>query len=77
MWRITVVLNTLLMLVLAICSAVGLSQAQNQVVQYPAMQCIWPDKAGLFPTEPGYDDRFSAMQRLLTNNSEQDVKPNA
>jgi hypothetical protein len=37
---------------------------------YPAMQCVWPDKAGLFPTDPGYDDRFFALQRLL-NNSEQ------
>ena len=33
---------------------------------YPAMQCIWPDKAGLFPYEAGYDSRFSTLQRLLS-----------
>jgi hypothetical protein len=38
---------------------------------YPAMQCIWPDKAGVFPNEPEYDSRFTALQRILTNNSEQ------
>lgn len=32
---------------------------------YPAMQCIWPDKAGRFPGEPGYDERFLALQKLL------------
>ncbi len=43
---------------------------------YPAMQCIWPDKAGLFPYEVGYDSRFSSLQRLLTNNSEQVMDAN-
>jgi hypothetical protein len=38
---------------------------------YPVMQCIWPDKQGLFPTETGYDTRFRQLQRLLTSNSEQ------
>ena len=38
---------------------------------YPAMQCIWPDKAGVFPMENGYDTRFFQLQRLLTSGSEQ------
>ena len=33
---------------------------------YPAMQCIWPDKEGRFPGEAGYDERFLALQSLLT-----------
>lgn len=33
---------------------------------YPAMQCIWPDGNGIFPLESGYDDRYSALQLLLT-----------
>jgi hypothetical protein len=34
---------------------------------YAAMQCIWPDKAGVFPNEPGYDSRFAALQRIITD----------
>jgi hypothetical protein len=43
---------------------------------YPAMQCIWPDKSGVFPNEQGYDTRFFQLQRLLTNNSEPVGAPN-
>lgn len=39
---------------------------------YPAMQCIWPDKAGVFPDESGYDTRVFQIQRVLKNNSESD-----
>ncbi len=38
---------------------------------YPAMQCIWPDKSGLFPGDEGYDSRFYSLQKILTNESEQ------
>lgn len=33
--------------------------------QFPALQCIWPDKQGMLPWEPGFDGRFFQQQRLL------------
>jgi hypothetical protein len=33
--------------------------------EFPALQCVWPDKAGKFPWEPGYDSRFFDLQRVL------------
>src|SRR5262249_23241138 len=32
---------------------------------FPVLQCLWPDKAGVFPGEPGYDSRFFDFQRVL------------
>jgi hypothetical protein len=32
---------------------------------FPVLQCVWPDKKGVFPWEPGYDARFFRVQRLL------------
>jgi hypothetical protein len=32
---------------------------------FPAVQCVWPDKRGVFPWEPDYDARFFEVQRLL------------
>ena len=32
---------------------------------FPALQLVWPDKAGLFPWECGCDQRFQAMQHKL------------
>jgi hypothetical protein len=31
-----------------------------------AVQCVWPDKAGLFPGEPGCDAEVEALQPDLT-----------
>ncbi len=30
-----------------------------------AMQCLWPDKAGLFPDEPGFNSEIAHLQPLL------------
>ncbi len=32
---------------------------------FPLLQCVWPDKQGLFPWEPEYDSRFFQAQRIL------------
>jgi hypothetical protein len=32
---------------------------------FPAVQMIWPDKAGLFPSEAGFDERFRNEQPML------------
>jgi hypothetical protein len=32
---------------------------------FPMLQLVWPDKAGLFPWEDGYDADFFALQRVL------------
>ena len=33
----------------------------------PALQCIWPDKAGVFPHETGFDQRFRPLQTDLSS----------
>jgi Domain of unknown function (DUF4262) len=32
---------------------------------FSVLQCLWPDKQGVFPWEPGYDSRFFELQRVL------------
>jgi len=32
---------------------------------FPALQLVWPDKAGLFPWQLGYDEEYGSQQRLL------------
>lgn len=32
---------------------------------YPALQMVWPDKAGRFPWEPGFDTTFAPLQPIL------------
>ncbi len=32
---------------------------------FPVLQCVWPDKEGIFPWEPGYDSRYFDVQRVL------------
>ena len=32
---------------------------------FPVLQLVWPDKAGLFPWDEGFDERFSNDQPLL------------
>lgn len=36
-----------------------------RALDFSVLQCIWPDKAGVFPWEPGYDSRFFDVQRVL------------
>lgn len=33
---------------------------------FPAIQLVWPDRAGKFPWEPGYDRSFCALQPILS-----------
>jgi hypothetical protein len=33
--------------------------------EFPVLQCLWPDKAELFPWQPDYDARFFQLQRVL------------
>jgi hypothetical protein len=33
---------------------------------FPVLQCVWPDKAGVFPWETGYDVRFQRAQPMLS-----------
>ncbi|WP_338846304.1 DUF4262 domain-containing protein [Massilia sp. W12] len=32
---------------------------------FPAIQLVWPDKAGVFPWQDGYDQRYFQLQRVL------------
>jgi hypothetical protein len=32
---------------------------------FPVLQCVWPDKQGVFPWQPGYDSHFFQLQRVL------------
>ena len=32
---------------------------------FPAIQLVWPDKAGVFPWQEGYDQRYFQLQRVL------------
>jgi len=36
-----------------------------RTLRFPVLQCVWPDKAGVFPWEAGYDSRFFQAQRIL------------
>jgi hypothetical protein len=36
-----------------------------RTLDFPVLQCVWPDKAGLFPWDAGYDSRFFDAQRVL------------
>jgi len=36
-----------------------------RTLDIPVLQCVWPDKAGIFPWQPGYDSRFFDLQRIL------------
>lgn len=38
---------------------------QSLEMPFPALQLVWPDRAGLFPWQNGYDGRFSKLQRVL------------
>ena len=32
---------------------------------FPALQLVWPDKAGIFPWQDGYDQRYHQLQNVL------------
>jgi hypothetical protein len=32
---------------------------------FPVLQCVWPDKKGIFPWEEGFESRFFFNQRIL------------
>ena len=36
-----------------------------RTLDFPVLQCVWPDKSGVFPWESGYDSRFFDLQRIL------------
>jgi len=38
---------------------------QSVETDFPVIQMVWPDKAGKFPWEQGYDKRYLALQPLL------------
>jgi hypothetical protein len=36
-----------------------------RTLDFPVLQCLWPDKSGIFPWQPEYDSRFFDLQRVL------------
>jgi hypothetical protein len=36
-------------------------------LEFPVLQCVWPDKSGLFAWQDGYDHRFDRLQPILAN----------
>lgn len=34
-------------------------------VDFPVLQCVWPDLQGIFPWEPNYTERFRSLQHGL------------
>jgi hypothetical protein len=43
----------------------GFAQWFNEYEPFPALQLFWPDKAGKFPWEPTYDEKYRLDQPLL------------
>ena len=43
----------------------GFAQWFNDYESFPAIQLFWPDKAGKFPWEPTYDEKYRFDQPLL------------
>ena len=37
-----------------------------QGIDYPCLSLVWPDEAGLFPWQPGFNERFRHDQPDLT-----------
>lgn len=37
----------------------------NRGPEFPAVQCVWPDRSGRLPDEPGFDPALVALQPLL------------
>lgn len=35
---------------------------KHHAPDFPVFQCIWPDPKGIFPHEPGYDQRYASKQ---------------
>jgi hypothetical protein len=44
---------------------VGYARWFYQGAEFPLLQCVWPDKQGVLPWEPGYDGQLFALQRVL------------
>jgi hypothetical protein len=38
-------------------------------LDFPVLQCVWPDKAGLFAWQDGYDHRYDQFQPILAHPS--------
>jgi len=38
-------------------------------IDFPVLQCVWPDKAGRFAWQDGYDHRFDQIQPILAQPS--------
>lgn len=38
---------------------------QSLDAPFPALQLVWPDKAGVFPWQEGYDRQYFQLQRVL------------
>lgn len=43
----------------------GYARWLNRGNDFRMLQCVWPDKSGVFPGEEGYEAGFFALQRLL------------
>lgn len=43
-----------------------------RTLDFPVLQCVWPDKTGVFPWEKGYDSRFFQKQRVLRGHERRD-----
>jgi hypothetical protein len=39
-------------------------------INFPTLQLVWPDKKGIFPWEPGFNENFKFRQPLLDRNTE-------
>ena len=46
------------------------NQGEGPAVQFPLLQCVWPDTNGVFPWQEGFNENFRATQPILVNNPE-------
>lgn len=37
-----------------------------RTLDFPVLQCVWPDKSGILPWQAGFDSRFFQSQRVLS-----------
>lgn len=42
----------------------------DQSFDFPTLQIVWPDNSGIFPWEPGFNEKFKFRQPLLDRNTD-------
>ena len=49
----------------------------NQGIEFPVVQCVWPDQAGTLPDDAGFDPQLVSLQPLLWRETPEDARAEA